>query len=291
MPLTVIEGSYQIIGAAPDGDSIKFYPKHAADWQLIKRPHAVRANKSGGAQLRLDGVDALETHYAPPGGGVIGTAHQPLELAHAAAAAALTWLGFSKVKRDASEKVTNALPAKVEGYVLSRFADKYGRPVVFAFKGKPKSKSGSDVLFDEAALKQSLNYHLLHEGYAYPTYYSQLYPDIRKSMTLAMHAARNEQKGLWPQDATEKGFKVGSLEQVQAQAVIVPKLFRRLLEFFAFNAGDTALDGFVEYLAAHEDKIYIQSEGHRTGFDFVVKVEGQTVRLNHPIEDLIFDEG
>jgi hypothetical protein len=78
---------------------------------------------------------------------------------------------------------------------------------------------------------------------------------------------------------------------VQAKAVIVPKLFRRLLEFFAFNAGDTSLAGFVEYLAAHRDMIFIATEGHRTGFDYVVKAEGQSVRLDRPIEDLIFEEG
>ena len=114
MPLTLIEGTYKVIGAAPDGDSMKFYPKREQDWKLIGNPNPVRANQSGGAQLRLDGVDALETHYAPPGGGAIGSVHQPLGLAHAAANAALEWLGFSSVKRDASEKVTSATPDELD---------------------------------------------------------------------------------------------------------------------------------------------------------------------------------
>lgn len=290
MPLTLIEGTYKVIGAAPDGDSMKFYPKREQDWKLIGNPNPVRANQSGGAQLRLDGVDALETHYAPPGGGAIGSVHQPLGLAHAAADGALEWLGFSSVKRDASEKVTLATPEEIPGYVLSRFADKYGRPVAFAFRGPAPEPSGESVFLDDDLLKQSLNYHMLGEGHAYPTYYSKLYPDIRRSMTAAVLEARQARKGLWPEDRTTSGFGVGSLDEVQAQAVIMPKLFRRLLEYFAFNAGDTTLDGFREYLAAHRDSLYIQSEAHRTGFDYVVNVEGQVVRLSKPVEDLIFDE-
>ncbi|HWO11403.1 MAG TPA: hypothetical protein VNN80_18040 [Polyangiaceae bacterium] len=290
MPLTLIEGTYRVIGAAPDGDSMKFYPKRKADWALIGNPNPVRANQSGGAQLRLDGVDALETHYSPPGGGAIGTVHQPPDLAHAAAQAALEWLGFSAVKRDPSEIVTAASPSEVEGYILTRFADKYGRPVAFGFRGPAPKKSGESVYLDEALLKQSLNWHMLLEGQAYPTYYSKLYPDIRRSMTSAVQAARSSGKGLWPQDLTSTGFEVGALDEVQAQAVIMPKLFRRLLEYFAFNAGDTSLTGFKEYLAAHGDTLYILPEGHRTGFDYVVKVERQSVKLERPVEALIFDE-
>lgn len=64
MPLTLIQGHYRIVHAAPDGDSIKFYTNNPGLWQ----GPGVRTNHAGGAQLRLDGIDALETHYQPKGG-------------------------------------------------------------------------------------------------------------------------------------------------------------------------------------------------------------------------------
>src|SRR5207245_2772104 len=80
----VTSGVYRSKGAQPDGDSIRFYPTDSADWDKIRGPHKVRANAHGGAQLRLDGIDALETHYSPRNGGV-GITHQPLDLAQGAA--------------------------------------------------------------------------------------------------------------------------------------------------------------------------------------------------------------
>ena len=59
MPLKLIEGQFRIVNAAPDGDLIRFYPSSANAWRRIG--NRVRTNHSGGGQLRLDGIDALET--------------------------------------------------------------------------------------------------------------------------------------------------------------------------------------------------------------------------------------
>jgi hypothetical protein len=45
------------------------------------------------------------------------------------------------------------------------------------------------------------------------------------------------------------------------------------------------------FLASHNDRLYVISDGHATGFDTVVEVDGQTVRLTRDITDLIFVEG
>jgi hypothetical protein len=50
--------------AQPDGDSIRFAPDDPDEWNLVVGgEHAVIRNSSGAAQLRLDGIDALETDY------------------------------------------------------------------------------------------------------------------------------------------------------------------------------------------------------------------------------------
>jgi len=74
-------------------------------------------------------------------------------------------------------------------------------------------------------------------------------------------------------------------------AVLLPKLFRRLADYLQLNDGDPSLDGFPAYLEEREDRLFILSTGQWTGFDTVVKVtNGNTVRLTHDPEDLVFDE-
>ncbi len=75
MAMFLRAGSFRITGAQPDGDSIRFTPDDPANWDLITGTR-VKRNASGAAQLRLDAIDALETHYGTP------RTHQPLNLAH-----------------------------------------------------------------------------------------------------------------------------------------------------------------------------------------------------------------
>ena len=44
-------------------------------------------------------------------------------------------------------------------------------------------------------------------------------------------------------------------------------------------------------MSSHNDRLYVISEAHATGFDNLVTVDGQTVRLDKDITDLIFIEG
>ena len=53
----------------------------------------------------------------------------------------------------------------------------------------------------------------------------------------------------------------------------------------------SSLDGFAAFMSSHNDRLYVISEAHATGFDNVVTVDGQTVRLDKDITDLIFVEG
>src|SRR6185437_7698322 len=96
MPLIAIPGHYRLIGASPDGDSVRFYPDSPtafADAGL-----AVKVNATGGAQLRLDAIDALETHYTPRTASHAW--HQPAALGNGAAGALLDLLGFTGVTRN-----------------------------------------------------------------------------------------------------------------------------------------------------------------------------------------------
>jgi hypothetical protein len=69
----------------------------------------------------------------------------------------------------------------------------------------------------------------------------------------------------------------------------MPKLFRRLVDYL--HLGDPSLTGFPPLLDQAADRFFILSTGHcTTGLDEVVAVQQDTLRLTHPIEDLVFDE-
>ncbi|MFH7025910.1 MAG: thermonuclease family protein [Heteroscytonema crispum UTEX LB 1556] len=288
MTMTLIQGNFKVLKTAPDGDSVRFYPNNPELWKKLET--RVSTNRNGGAQLRLDSIDALETHFQPRGGSIVGMQHQPLEFAHAASDELLKFLGFKKITRNDNEVITSSEPDQVPGFILTRFADTYGRSVAFVFKGNSEQADGSDIYLDKSLLKKSANYHLLNKGLVYPTFYFKLYPDIRKELTAVAQKARNENKGLWKVDKTNAGFVLEELETITDNVVILPKLFRRLLGYLAINDGSVSLEGFTKYLESLNDKVIILPEGHVTGFDFVVKVDGQNIKLTSLPKDLVFLE-
>ncbi len=288
MPLKLITGHFKILSTAPDGDSVKFYPDNPTVWK--KLGIKVRTNHAGGAQLRLDGIDALETHYQPQLGS-LGMQHQPKVLGQEAATELLKFLGFTHVTRNAGQVVTAATPKQIPGFILTRFADTYGRCVAFVFKGQaPKPDSNGEVYIDQSLLHQSANDHLLAIGLAYPTFYSKLYVDLRQEMTKTVEQARDDRKGIWQEDKTNHGFVLENLKTLTDQVVILPKLFRRLLNYLAINEDSVSLAGFKDYLESCDDRLIILPEGHITGFDYVVEVKDQTIQLTYPPERLVFDE-
>jgi hypothetical protein len=137
---------------------------------------------------------------------------------------------------------------------------------------------------------QSVNHQLVAAGLVYPTYYSKLFPDLRDALTTAANQARADQQGVWEDGATTSGATITSLEALNNELVILPKLFRRLVGYLALGAGDISLDGFLAFLASRDDRLFVISEAHATGLDNITRVEGPTGRVLHPPDDLIFIE-
>jgi endonuclease YncB( thermonuclease family) len=288
MPLHAIAGTYRIVGASPDGDSIRFYPDDPGAFDAAHL--RVRTNASGGAQLRLDAIDALETHYTPRS--APAPWHQPAGLGQGAASALLDLIGFTAVERNARGVVTTAEPASRPGYILTRFADKYGRAVAFAFAGEREGGTGAPVFLDVPELRRSLNQRLLADGWAYPTFYSKLYVDLREYLAATAGEAREAGLGVWAGDATLTGASVASREQVQGELVVLPKLFRRLADYLTLDEpGSVDLAGFTAFLAAKDDRLFTVPAGQATALDTLVRVEGQAFTLALPPERIVFLEG
>ena len=125
----------------------------------------MRTNSSGGAQLRLEGIDTLETHYQSTPA-TLSMLHQPPQFAQGAAEELLRFCGFRNVVRGNREIVVSAQPQQTAGFILTRFADVYGRCVAFAFKGGFSQADGGDIYIDKNLLRKSANHHMISQGMA-----------------------------------------------------------------------------------------------------------------------------
>jgi hypothetical protein len=284
--MLVIKGFYEVEGSQPDGDTVHFTADDPTEWGLVGGGHgrAVEHNAVGRATLRLDAVDALETHFGP------SRNHQPLQFAHAARDELLSWLGFTDVQRRPDETVTVTTPETVPGFILTRGADVHGRCVALAGRGTPPGTSGLEIDVDVPLLRTTVNHHLLTAGLVYPTFYRSLFTSLRTEMTATVKESREAGRGLWPSDVTTSGGKITGLASLTDDIVILPKLFRRMVDYL--HLGTMPLTCFPAYLAGVQDRYSILSTGERrAGLHHVVEVtNSHTVRMTHPPEDLVFEE-
>ncbi|QYX80967.1 thermonuclease family protein [Streptomyces akebiae] len=291
MAMLLIRGRFKAEGGAkPDGDTLPFIPDDVDDWRLVPGDGQVVPKADGRANVRLEGIDALETHY----GEDPHVEHQPLGLAHKAADELLKFLGFGTVLRDDDETVATS-PDSVPGWILTRGADAYGRCVAFVGKGTPPVYSGYWTGVDEDLLERTANHRLLLHGLAYPTFYSGLPLHLRELLTEASEKARASAKGVWQADRTLDGVKVmgmDSLTDDKTGAVILPKLFRRLKDYLDFMGKNPSLECFRAFLAGVQDEYRLPDSGklHR-GLHHIVEVTpDNTVKMTRRCKDIVFVE-
>jgi endonuclease YncB( thermonuclease family) len=285
--MTLIKGVFRILNTSPDGDSIRFHAHHPEYWELLEP--GVRNHRGGSVQLRLEGIDTLEIHYEPRYGN-FGILHQPIALAHAAAAELLEFLGFERVTRQQDEEVTSSIPEEVPGYILSRCGDRNGRCVAFAFAGDAPKADGAQVRVQPEWIQESVNLHLLRSGLAYPGFFSKLYPELREEMAIAVRESRESQDGIWEKDLTNTGFELKDLRTLTRDVVMLPKLFRRLIDYLANNGGSFSLKKLKDYLEDCGDRVYLESDERVTELASILEIKGQTLRLTIPPESLVFLE-
>jgi hypothetical protein len=63
MPTLLVKGSFKVSEKAkPYGDTVSFIPDNVADWKLVPGYKPILPAADGHANIRLEGIDALETH-------------------------------------------------------------------------------------------------------------------------------------------------------------------------------------------------------------------------------------
>ncbi|MFD5711429.1 thermonuclease family protein [Streptomyces pharetrae] len=290
MAMLLIKGSFRVNGGSkPDGDTLPFIPDDVADWKLVGGRARIVPKADGRVNVRLEGVDALESHYD----GTYGPERrQPREFADKAGDELLTWLGFTSVERHEDHTV-KTVPDKVPGFILTSGADAYGRCIALVCKGTAPVYSGYEFTPNEEFLKKkTVNHHLVEEGLAYPMFYPGLPGYLRDVLRTAAVEARVAKKGVWDVDRTYDGAVVDDIDSITDTAtgqVLLPKLFRRLTDYLDSRTG-YSLDGFEAYLAGAADQYRVLPDGKTvTGLHNLITVsEGGSLKMIERTENLLF---
>lgn len=268
MDYFLIKGSFHVVRYSPDGDSLMFEADNAKNWDLIQSEFQTLFQEkltagNGSVQLRLQGVDALETHYsqmATPTPAALrgktfsqaeapkpGKFEQPEFYGKLATGQLLSSLGVETVAwgpggawikeitvgKGRSAKTYDAKNSdRIEGYIVVNDFDSKGRPISWVFGGKTPSRDGTQLTDSKLLrlLKKSANYQLIETGLVYPYFFMTLSAKLRQPLSQAVEKAVQEKKNIWSADSTLQGIPLKRLSQLTSDYLILPYLFRRLIK-------------------------------------------------------------
>ncbi len=282
MKFMLIKGTFHVKGRQPDGDTIGFKAENKQNWAEFEsrfktRGQGIKTNRAGVLSIRLKAIDTLETHYEGN--------HQPSALARKATDFLLEEAGIKEVAWDGAS-VASAQD-ETHGYILSRAIDKSRRPTCFAFAGNTERKDGELLPLDAEWLKNSINYKLLEQGLAYPTFYKAMldFPDLRKELANIAMASAEAKLGVWAVDKS-RGISIRNKEQLEQEGVIMPKLFRILTEYFKEHPD--GMDRFHSWLQDWNEEVCILPSGNTAGLHEVIEKKGEEIKLTVDPWEMIF---
>jgi endonuclease YncB( thermonuclease family) len=292
MPYTLLAGEVVIrypdlprSGPQPDGDTVKFAPDSPPLVDTLPRPSGGGPDiNQRGISVRLEAIDALETHFEG--------AHQELAGANAARDELLRALGFTGVTffPELPNTVESADQDRVRGHVLSNGIDANGRMIGFVEPGDAAEPDGTQVFLDDTRARRSVNAALLAAGLAYPALYSTLPASLRAEFAQTAREARAAGAGLWPRATADPDGPANIAGRAVLEALVLwPKLFRRLVPYLA--EGANGFDGFDAWLRAdpvnRDDQIVLVGRTEPSRLHDVVEAAGDHVQLTAWPEDFV----
>ncbi len=293
MPYKLVKGEFGLfynidrhVGSRPDGDSVWFKPDDPTFLMgLGDPPRNTRFNSEVYAQIRIEGIDALELHYK-------GSNHQNKESCTSARDKMLELVGFTDIEYapnlDIPSYVRSSTPVTIRGYILTRNIDPFERPVAFIFKGDSLLNDGFEIWLNTQQISQSVNAKLMEAGEVYPAYYTGLPADLRNYLTNHAVTARGQNLGLWAIDTSMTNNQVTMVSDLTYLA-IWPKIYRRLFKFF--KEGNTNLGNFENWLrdnpSTRDDSLWIISEAHLGNIHDIIDVTSNSIRMVFQPEDIV----
>lgn len=267
MPFTLIKGEFVPGAGRPDGDSMRFRPEDPTPlFWLKRRGVAPRINaRNGTIQLRFEGIDTMESKAAAP---------------------------YSSDATDSNLQLCGVPDGTgtASGYILSNQIGPNGRPIAFVFAGETSQQNGASVFLDADGMRDSVNYRQIERSHAYPLFYDTLYADLRTALSLSVGKAREAGQGIWSADGSNSGVIYSGPASLETMPPVFPKLWRRLEKYSRDDdvSDNRNLSDFFEYLdSLRDERVFIVSEARATGFDNVIKIEGNRIKLTHAPEDLV----
>jgi hypothetical protein len=140
------------------------------------------------------------------------------------------------------------------------------------------------VVLGADRVRESVNHAMLAAGMAYPLFYETLFQELRTPLVDAARSARATQRGYIVHDQSATGVTYSGPHTLGELPPIFPKLFRRLDEY----NGET-LQSFVTWLdEVDNERVHTLSDDRFVGFQDVLEVTGDQVRMRYAPEDLVF---
>jgi hypothetical protein len=271
----VIEGVYHVKGYSPDGDSIRFEANDPSNWDFFtwKSPTKKKRRKK---QLRIEAIDALETHYEG--------FSQPKSFAIAALERLLGLLGISDIQYSLSVSRIVSAQDQSPGFIMAAELDGFDRPICFAFPEIDGLVDGDEIQSNGLPLEESVNYKLARDGLVYPTFYTGLESVIMDVFRSVTSEARADSRGVWAIDRTS-GFTLWNTQTIQEEVIILPKLFRRFVSFFERRG---SYEEFIDYLKSNKDPVKLLSDGSESSLDEILSHDGRHYGLTVKPEDIMF---
>lgn len=274
----VIAGTFHVKGFSPDGDSIRFQAKDSSHWEFFTWKGDAAAKKDDKRkQLRVESIDALETHYEGY--------HQPRTFALAALESLLEMIGIKNVIYSLSQtKIVDADDGK-SGFIASASIDPFGRPVSYLFPKSANLTDGAILDSNSLPVENSLNFELAREGLVYPTFYIGTDRAFAEKIRAVVARARKTKRGIWSIDRTSD-FTLYDIRTLQEDILLLPKLFRRLVKFFDGNSDFGMLR---DYMKRQKDKLELWDGTKKDSLADLMKISGRRIQLKTPPEDILFN--
>jgi hypothetical protein len=242
MKFVLIKGKFYVVGQSPDADSVKFRADDDKLWDQINTENRdifqrKFTEENGVVTLRFQGIDALETHYAPPSlsspedvrDKKSPTLIEPKpegyrqiaqfgrystdELLRLLGVTTPKWRTFGKstyiseatvndgkTSRVVKTKLGDALP----GYIICGDVELNGRPLAWVFPGTTTAADGTIIPLDQlaAGIEHSANYMLVRGGLVYPLFFMTLPGRLRQKLATATLEAQADARTLGLTPAT-----------------------------------------------------------------------------------------
>ena len=274
----VIAGTFHVKGFSPDGDSIRFQARDQTHWEFFTwKGDAAKKKDDKRKQLRVESIDALETHYEGY--------HQPRTFALAALESLLEMIGIKNVIYSLSQtQIVDADDGK-SGFIASASIDPFGRPVSYLFPKSANLTDGALMDSDSLPIENSLNFELAREGLVYPTFYIGTDRAFAEKIRAVVARARKTKRGIWSIDRTSD-FTLYDIRTLQEDILLLPKLFRRLVKFFDGNSDFGMLS---DYMKRQKDKLELWDGTKKDSLADLMKISGRRIQMKMPPEDILFN--